>query len=76
MFNRICFIGSGNLASALIQGLEKSRYLIHIASPNVANRHEKTTNKLCFTNNCEAIIDADAVILADGTTLHDKVSWN
>jgi pyrroline-5-carboxylate reductase len=64
MFKTLCFIGSGRLASALIDGLTNVELSIHVASPNVLTRHQPSSKKRCFTNNQDAIIGTDAIILA------------
>lgn len=64
MNHHICFIGSGNLASAIIKGLKTSPVKLHIASPNVFSRHQQTEHHRLYTNNCDAIKTADIIILA------------
>ncbi len=60
----ICFIGSGNLATAMIKGFADSNYTIHVSSPNVGRRHKETKNILCYTDNSIAIKNTDYIILA------------
>lgn len=60
----ITFIGAGNLATSLIQGLATTGYQLHIASPNVHQRHQASTTQHLFTDNCEAIDGAEMIILA------------
>ena len=71
---RICFIGGGNMATALISGISKaaqSPEWIHISEPNplARERLEAVYPVQCFESATQASANADAIILALTTVL-------
>jgi len=60
----IAFIGAGHLATSMFEGLAKTSYLLHIASPSVHKRHQACESKQLFTDNVQAINGARMIILA------------
>lgn len=66
---RICFIGGGNMATALISGISKAAEppeWIHVSEPNPQAREQLEANYpvQCFESAIEACAEADTIILA------------
>jgi pyrroline-5-carboxylate reductase len=68
MSKKLAFIGAGNMASALINGLLTDGYPANniIASDQLAEKRENLAGSGIHTtdNNCQAVTEADVVILA------------
>lgn len=66
---RICFIGGGNMATAMISGISKAAQAtewIHVSEPNpqARERLEAAYPVKCFESAVQAASNADAIILA------------